>query len=332
VTRTAVRAVLAGTGSCLPRRVVHNDDFPASLETSDEWISTRTGIRERRIASDDETTSALGLTAAKRALEAAGIAATDLDMIVNATVTPDVLVPPVACRIQKGLGCRPIPAFDLNAACTGFLYAVTVADQFLRGGAAKHVLVLGSDTLTRGVDFSERSSCILFGDGAGAVVLSAESGGNRGVRFTRLYSDGSEMILLHGIGARPAPEVVKPPPRTLPVDYISLNGREVFKFAVTRIRQLMGEVLRSCEITAGDINLVIPHQVNQRILDSAFDGMGIPPERIMVNLQRYGNTSAASVPIALDDAVQTGRAKAGDTLLLLAFGGGMTWGGALLTI
>jgi 3-oxoacyl-[acyl-carrier-protein] synthase-3 len=332
VTRTALRAVLAGTGSCLPRRIVHNDDFPASLETSDEWISTRTGIRERRIASDDETTSTLGISAAKRALEAAGVAATDLDLIICATVTPDVLVPPVSCRIQKSLGCRPIPAFDMNAACTGFVYAITVADQFIRNGAAKHVLVVGSDTLTRGVDFSERSSCILFGDGAGAVVFSAESGGNRGLRFSRLFSDGSEIIKLNGLGARPAPAVVTPQPEMLPADYISLNGREVFKFAVTRIRQLMKEVLQTCEITAGDINLVIPHQVNQRILDSAFDGMNIPPERIMVNLQRYGNTSAASVPIALDDAVQTGRAKAGDTLLLLAFGGGMTWGGALLTI
>ncbi|HEX4588323.1 MAG TPA: beta-ketoacyl-ACP synthase 3, partial [Gemmataceae bacterium] len=253
-------------------------------------------------------------------------------LIICATVTPDVLVPPVSCRIQKGLGCRPIPAFDLNAACTGFVYAVTVADQFLRGGSVKNALVLGSDTLTRAVDFSERSSCILFGDGAGAVVLSAESGGNRGLRFTRLYSDGSDMILLNGIGARPAPAVVSPPPRTLPADYIGLNGREVFKFAVTRIRQLLEEVMRTCELTPADINLVIPHQVNQRILDAAFDGLGFPPERLMVNLQRYGNTSAASVPIALDDAVQTGRAKPGDTVLLLAFGGGMTWGGALLTV
>jgi 3-oxoacyl-[acyl-carrier-protein] synthase-3 len=332
MTRTALRAVLAGTGSCLPRRTFRNDEFPASLETSDEWISTRTGIRERRIASDDETTSGLGLTAAQRALEAAGIAATDIDLIICATVTADVIVPPVACRIQKGLGCRPIPAFDLNAACTGFVYAVTVADQFLRGGSIRHALVLGSDTLTRAVDFSERSSCILFGDGAGAVVLSAEAGGNRGVRFTRLYSDGSDMILLHGLGNRPAPTVVSPPPRTMPVDYITLNGREVFKFAVTRIRQLIEEVLRTCELTPADIHLVIPHQVNQRILDAAFDGIDIPPERIMVNLQRYGNTSAASVPIALDDAVQTGRAKPGDTVLLMAFGGGMTWGGALLTV
>jgi 3-oxoacyl-[acyl-carrier-protein] synthase-3 len=164
------------------------------------------------------------------------------------------------------------------------------------------------------------------------VVLSAEAGGSRGLRFARLYSDGSDMILLHGLGNRPAPAVTTPPPRTMPVDYIGLNGREVFKFAVTRIRQLIEEVLRTCELSAADIDLVIPHQVNQRILDAAFDGIDIPPERIMVNLQRYGNTSAASVPIALDDAVQTGRAKPGDTVLLLAFGGGMTWGGALLTV
>jgi 3-oxoacyl-[acyl-carrier-protein] synthase III len=332
VSRTAPHAVLAGTGSCLPRRTFHNDEFPASLQTSDEWISTRTGIRERRIAGDDETTSALGLTAARRALEAAGLKAGDIDLIICATVTADVLVPPVSCRIQRGLECRPIPAFDLNAACTGFVYAVTVADQFIRGGAIKHALVVGSDTLTRAVDFSQRSSCILFGDGAGAVVLSADTDGPRGVRYTRLYSDGSDMILLNGIGARPGPSVTTPPPRTVPADYIGLNGREVFKFAVTRVRQLVQEVLRTCEMKPADIDLVIPHQVNLRILDTAFDGLGIPPERIMVNLERYGNTSAASVPIALDDAICAGRAKPGDTVLLLAFGGGMTWGGVLLTV
>jgi 3-oxoacyl-[acyl-carrier-protein] synthase-3 len=332
VSRTALRSVLTSTGSCLPRRTFRNDEFPASLQTSDEWISTRTGIRERRIAGEDETTSALGLTAAKRALEASKLTAADIDLIICATVTADVLVPPVACRIQKGLGCRPIPAFDLNAACTGFIYAVTVADQFIRSGAVKHVLIVGSDTLTRAVDFSERSSCILFGDGAGAAILSAENDGNRGVRFTRLYADGSDMILLNGLGARVAPAVITPPPTTIPADYIEINGREVFKFVVTRVRQLTQEVLRACELKPTDIDLVIPHQVNQRILDTAFEGLGIPPERVMVNLERYGNTSAASVPIALDDAIQAGRAKQGDTVLLMAFGGGMTWGGVLLDV
>jgi 3-oxoacyl-[acyl-carrier-protein] synthase III len=337
VSRSAIRAVLAGTGSCLPPRAFRNDEFPASLDTSDEWIRTRTGIRERRVAADGETTSTLGLTAAQRALKAANLTIADIDLIVCATVTADVLVPSVACRIQKGLGCQPIPAFDLNAACTGFLYAVTVAEQFLRNGGVRHALVVGVDTLTRVTDFADRSSCILFGDGAGAVVLTAEPAGDaggrpRGLRFTRLYADGSDMILLNGIGCRPAATITSPPPQTCTAEFLRLNGREVFKFAVTRVRQLMDEVLRSCELQLSDIDLIIPHQVNQRILDTAFEGAGVPPERVMVNLERYGNTSAASVPIALDDAVHCGRAKPGDTVLLMAFGGGMTWGGTLLTL
>ncbi len=330
--RTAIRAVLAGTGSCLPPRAFHNDQFPPSLETSDEWIRTRTGIRERRVAADGETTSTLGLAAARRAVQAAGLTPDAIDLIVCATVTADVLVPSVACRVQAGLGCRPIPAFDLNAACTGFLYAVTVAEQFLRTGTARNALVVGVDTLTRVTDFADRNSCILFGDGAGAVVLSAEEGGHRGLRFTRLYADGSDMIMLKGVGSRPAPAIVTPPPATCENTFLRLNGREVFKFAVTRVRQLMDEVLRACELQLTDIDLIIPHQVNQRILDTAFEGLGVPPERVMVNLDRYGNTSAASVPMALDDALSAGRAKAGDTVLLMAFGGGMTWGGTLLTL
>ncbi|HEY1376278.1 MAG TPA: beta-ketoacyl-ACP synthase III [Gemmataceae bacterium] len=330
--RTALRAVLAGTGSCLPPRAFHNDQFPPSLETSDEWIHSRTGIRERRVAADGETTSTLGLEAARRAVQAAGLTPDAIDLIVCATVTADVLVPSVAARIQAGLGCRTIPSFDLNAACTGFLYAVTVAEQFLRAGTARHALVVGVDTLTRVTDFADRNSCILFGDGAGAVVLSAEEGGRRGLRFNRLYADGSDMILLKGVGSRPAPEIITPPPATCENTFLRLNGREVFKFAVTRVRQLFEEVLRACELQLTDIDLIIPHQVNQRILDTAFEGLGVPPERVMVNLDRYGNTSAASVPIALDDAVSTGRAKAGDTVLLMAFGGGMTWGGTLLTL
>lgn len=325
--------MLIGTGSCLPERTFRNDEFPASLQTSDEWISTRTGIRERRIAGDQETTSRLAIAASQRALKTSGVNAADIDLIVCATVTPDVIVPPVGCRIQKALGCRPIPAFDLNAACTGFVYAVTIAEKFIHGGV-RNALVIGADTLTRAVDFSERSSCILFGDGAGAAVLSAApDDSKRGLHFAQLYSDGSEIITLNGLGARRAPSPTGgSSTSSTSDDYIRLNGREVFKFAVTRVRQLIQEIMRSCELTPTDIDLVIPHQVNQRILDTAFDGIGIPPERVMVNLDRYGNTSAASVPIALDEAMRTGRAKPGDTVVLMAFGGGMTWGGLVLTL
>jgi 3-oxoacyl-[acyl-carrier-protein] synthase-3 len=337
VSRPPLRAVLTGTGSCLPPRAFRNDEFPASLQTSDEWIRTRTGIRERRIAADDENTTTLGVTAARRALKAANVVVGDIDLIICATVTADVLVPSVACHIQSALGCRPIPAFDLNAACTGFVYALSVAEQFLRGGGFRNALVVGTETLSRVTNYADRNSCILFGDGAGAVVLSAEAGDaagpkQRGLRFTRLYADGSDMILLKGVGSNPGAVVTAPTPQTAPAYYLGLNGREVFKFAVTRVRQLTQEVLRACELTPADIDLVIPHQVNLRILDTAFDGLGIPPERVMVNLERYGNTSAASVPIALDDAVLAGRAKPGDTVLLMAFGGGMTWGGTLLTL
>jgi 3-oxoacyl-[acyl-carrier-protein] synthase-3 len=324
--------VLRGTGSSLPSHAFHNDQFPAALETSDEWIRTRTGIRERRIAGDDEKTSTLGLAAARAALTASELTPHDIDLIICATVTPDVIVPSVACRIQKGLGCLSVPAFDLNAACTGFVYALTVADQFLRNGSCRHALIVGSDTLTRAVNFCDRSSCILFGDGAGAVVLSAEADTRRGLRFSRLYADGSDVILLNGIGARPAPAVTGPPPACVTAEYISLNGREVFKFAVHRVRELVKEMLAVGELKPADIKLIVPHQVNQRILDAAFDGLGFPPDQLMVNLDRYGNTSAASVPIALDEAMRSGRARPGDTLLLLAFGGGMTWGATLLTL
>jgi 3-oxoacyl-[acyl-carrier-protein] synthase-3 len=332
VSPSATRAVLSGTGSCLPPRTFHNDQFPAALDTSDEWIRTRTGIRERRIAGEDETTSRLGLEAARQAVQAAGLTAADLDLIICATVTPETLVPSAACRIQHGLGCRPIPSFDLNAACTGFVYALSVAEQFLRAGACRHVLVVGAETLTRVTDFADRSSCILFGDGAGAVVLSAAEGTDRGLRHTRLYSDGSDIIHMSGTGAQPAPAVITPTPRTVPAAYLRLNGREVFKFAVHRVRELMDELLGGCGLTVADIDLIIPHQVNLRILDAAFDGLGVPAERVMVNLDRYGNTAAASVPIALDEALRGGRAQAGDTVLLMAFGGGMTWGGTLLTL
>jgi 3-oxoacyl-[acyl-carrier-protein] synthase-3 len=324
---------MRGTGTGLPKRVMRNDEFAAFLDTSDEWISTRTGIHERRLAGPEETTASLSLEAARGALAGAGLTPTDLDLIVCATVTPVSQVPSNACRIQAGLGCGPIPAFDLNAACTGFLYGLAVADGLIRAGDHRNVLLVGAETLSRVVDFTDRGSCVLFGDGAGAVILSASSEAGRGVRRVRLYADGlkGDLIQLGGLGGQPAwggPEV----PQLVSSEYISMSGREVFRFAVQRVHQLVREALADCRLEAADVDLVIPHQANQRILDVAFADLGFPPEKVMANIDRYGNTSAASVPIALDEALRTGRVRAGDTVLLLAFGGGMTWGSAVVTL
>jgi 3-oxoacyl-[acyl-carrier-protein] synthase-3 len=324
---------LSGTGSCLPEAVFRNEDFPASLDTSDEWIRTRTGIRERRICLPQETSSSLGLEAARRALASAGLSAGELDLIICATVTGDMLVPSTACLIQGALGCRPIPAFDLNAACSGFLYSLAVASQFLRGGAARHALVVGSETLSRVVDFSDRNTCVLFGDGAGAAVLSVAEGNARAPSF-RLYADGAraDLIRLNGaITRRPASTAgtVLPPDH---YDYLRMKGREVFKFAVRAICELIRDALADADLVPGDIDLVIPHQVNQRIIDAAFTELDFPTDKLMVNLDRYGNTSAASIPIALDEAARAGRLVPGDRVLMLAFGGGLTWASAVLTV
>ncbi len=257
-----------------------------------------------------------------------------MDLIICATVTPDMMVPATACLIQAGLGCPPIPAFDLNAACTGFLYGLSVASQFLRTGACRHVLVVGSETLSRVVDFSDRSTCVLFGDGAGAVVLGAAEGSRRGQHSFRLHADGGrgDLIRLNGVRLR-APASSPADPRVSDeFDYLRMNGREVFKFAVRTIVELIGESLAECGLAPADIDLVIPHQVNQRIIDAAFADLNFPTEKLMVNLDRYGNTSAASIPIALDEAVRTKRIGPGDRVLLIAFGGGLTWGGGVWTL
>jgi 3-oxoacyl-[acyl-carrier-protein] synthase-3 len=330
---TSVGVVLLGTGSCLPARVLRNCDFPASLDTSDEWIRSRTGIQERRIGTSAETTAHLGLEASRRALDSAQLNPADVDMIICATVTPDMMVPANACLIQAGLGCRPVPAFDLNAACTGFLYSLAVAAQFIRTGACQRILVVGSETLSRVVDFSDRSTCVLFGDGAGAVVLGAAES-PRGQHFFRLHADGTrgDYIRLNGTRLRPP---ASSPDETRPTDYfdfLRMNGREVFKFAVRTIVEVIGEGLAECNLTPSDIDLVIPHQVNQRIIDAAFADLNFPKEKLMVNLDRYGNTSSASIPIALDEAVRTRRIGPGDRVLLIAFGGGLTWGGGVWTL
>ena len=325
---------LTGTGSALPARVVRNDEFTDALhlDTSDEWIRTRTGIRERRFAGPGDTSATLGTAAAKHALAAARLDPADLDLVVCATVTPDLMCPATANLIQAGLGCRTIPAFDVTAACSGFLYALSVGSQYVRAGAARHVLVVGADVLTRAIDFTDRNSCILFGDGAGAVVLSATPVLNAGVRQVRLYSDGSRPDLIQvpsKVTPNPAPGAGLQPR----LEYLRLVGREVFRFAVTRMVELIGQAEADCrEMGLAGIDVLIPHQVNQRIIDAAIESCGFPPEKVVVNLDRYGNTSAASVPIALDEAIRSGRCRPGDTVLLVAFGGGLTWSSAILTL
>jgi 3-oxoacyl-[acyl-carrier-protein] synthase-3 len=325
---------LRGTGSCLPARVVPNDEFTdtLNLDTTDEWIRTRTGIRERRFADLGETSGSLGTIAARHALESAGLAAADIDLIVCATATPDLMSPATACLIQAALGCRHVPAFDLSAACSGFLYGLSVASQFVRTGAAKHALVVGAEVLSRALDFSDRNSCILFGDGAGAVVLSASPVLNAGIRSVRLYSDGSRQELIQ-VPSKVTPNPAPGAPLQPRLEYLRIVGREVFRFAVTRMIELIEQAEIDCrEMGLSGIDVLIPHQVNGRIIDAALESTGFPRERVMVNLDKYGNTSAASVPIALDEALRTGRCKPGDTLLLVAFGGGLTWSSAVLTL
>ena len=325
---------LRGTGSCLPARVVRNAEFTASfnLDTSDEWIRTRTGIRERRYAGPGETSASLGTAAARHALDAADLTPADIDLIVCATVTPALMCPATANLIQAALGCRTIPSFDVGAACSGFLYALSVGAQFVRTGAAANVLVIGAEVLTRAIDFADRNSCILFGDGAGAVVLSGSPVECPGVRTIRLYSDGSRQELIQvpsKVTPNPAPGALTRPR----LDYLRMVGREVFRFAVTRMIELIAQAEIDCrEMGRRGIDVLIPHQVNQRIIDAAIESSGFPADNVVMNLERYGNTSSASVPIALDEAIRTGRCRPGDTVLLVAFGGGLTWSSAILTL
>jgi 3-oxoacyl-[acyl-carrier-protein] synthase-3 len=326
--KPTIRSLLSGTGSCLPARIVPNEDFVSTVDTSDEWIRTRTGIRERRFVGQGETSATLGLQAARFALDRARVAAENLDLIICATVTPDYMTPANACLIQHALGCRQIPAFDLAAACTGFLYGLSVADQYIRAGAARHVLVVGAEVLSRAINVHDRNTCILFGDGAGAVVLSATDDPSRGLHSVRLFSDGSGQSLIR------VPGMVTPPPadggKLSP--FLTMSGREVFRFAVYRMIELIDDATIQSKKLGKRIDWLVPHQVNQRIIDSALESSGFPADRVVVNLDRYGNTSAASVPIALDEAILDQRVRPGDTVLFVAFGGGLTWGSAVVTL
>jgi 3-oxoacyl-[acyl-carrier-protein] synthase-3 len=316
-----LRSVIAGTGSALPRRQVSNAELAASVDTTDEWIVERTGIRNRHIAEAGETTATLAHDAARKALEHAGIEAAAIDLIVLATATPDQTFPSSATKVQAMLGIPDCIAFDVHAVCTGFLYALTVADSMLRSGSATTALVIGSETFSRILDWEDRATCVLFGDGAGALVLTAEDGSERGILATRLHADGRHNELLFVDGG---------PSTTQTVGKLRMKGREVFRHAVVNLADVLNEVLAAAGLEASDIDWVVPHQANARILDATARKLGLPPEKVVVTVDRHANTSAASVPLALDTAVRDGRIKRGDLVVLEAMGGGFTWGAAAL--
>jgi 3-oxoacyl-[acyl-carrier-protein] synthase-3 len=323
-------AIIAGTGSFVPERRLTNEDLAKLVDTNDEWIVQRTGIRERRVAGKDESTATLATAAARKAIEAAGLEPKDIDLIICGTITPEMTFPSTACFVAANLGLTSTPAMDLAAACSGFIYALDTGASFIKAGRYKNILVIGAETLSRITDYKDRGSCILFGDGAGAVVLRRDNDPKRGLIYSSLYADGSgwEMLFCKPGSRFPIEDAL--------VDagdhYLKIKGREVYKFAVTRFEELIEDAMRKCELTPETVSLIVPHQVNQRIIDSAMQKLSLPPEKVFVNIDRYGNTSAASIPIALDEAWRGGRIKPGDVLVFVAFGAGLTWANAVVRI
>jgi len=320
-----IRSQVLGTGSALPRRIVTNADLAQMVDTSDEWIVERTGIRQRHIASDDETTSSLAIDAARAAIEDAEIEARSIDLIVLATATPDNTFPATATKVQHALGCNGGIAFDVAAVCSGFLYALGCADSMLRSGMARRALVIGAETFSRILDWNDRTTCVLFGDGAGAMVLEAREVGEdaraRGVLATRLHADGAQHDLLYVDGG---------PSTTQTVGHVRMKGREVFRHAVRNLSDVLAETLEEAQVSVDDLDWVVPHQANARILDATAKKLGLPEDKVVVTVDRHANTSAASVPLALDVARRDGRIKPGDLVMLEAMGGGFTWGASLI--
>ena len=319
-----LRTVIRGVGSYLPERVVTNAELAQKVDTSDEWIMERTGIRERRIAADGEFTSDLAIAASERALRAAGLEGNQLDLIVVATATPDNTFPATAAKVQARLARPGIPSFDVQAVCSGFVYALAVVDNFVRAGQAKCALVIGAETFSRILDWNDRTTCVLFGDGAGAVVVTAEQGTgrgtDRGILSTHLHSDGRQHDMLFVDGG---------PSSTQTTGSVRMKGKEVFRHAVVNLADTVNEALAANGLTVQNLDWLVPHQANRRILDSTAQRLGIDPDKVIVTVDRHANTSAASIPLALDAAVSDGRIKPGHLVLMEAMGGGFTWGSAL---
>ena len=314
-----MRAKIIGVGSCVPPKVVTNNDLAKLVDTSDEWIKTRTGIQERRISDEGTSTSDLAFKAAEKALSSANLAASDLDLIIVGTTSPDSLFPSVACILQNRLEAKQAAAFDVSAACSGFNYALTVASSFIENTTHKNILVVGADTLTKYLDWKDRGTCVLFGDGAGAVVLTASDDGS-GILANWLKAEGhlGKHLIMPGGGSRD--------PEQKNGRFITMDGKEVFRFAVRVLEESITEVLKRANLKIEDINLFIPHQANARIVNHVIKKMGLPKEKVYVNLHKYGNTSAASIPLALDEALADGKVKPGDTIVLSGFGAGLTCG------
>ena len=327
------RSIVMGSGSYLPERVVTNAELSERVDTSDDWIQTRTGIKQRHIAADGELTSDLALAAAERALAHADVDASEIDLLVLATTTPDNTFPATATKVQYKLGMTNGAAFDVQAVCSGFVYGLAVADNFIKAGQAKTVVLIGAETFSRILDWEDRGTCVLFGDGAGAIVMRAANGADqissaktghnreRGVLSTHLHSDGSTNNLLYVDGG---------PSSTQTVGHVRMIGREVFRNAVTNLADIVGETLDANGLTTDDVDWLVPHQANRRILDSTAKKLGMPQSKMVVTVERHANTSAASIPLALDEAVRDGRIQKGDLVLLEAMGGGLTWGSGLV--
>jgi 3-oxoacyl-[acyl-carrier-protein] synthase-3 len=318
---TAIRSVVLGCGGYLPKKVLTNADLTKIVDTSDEWIEQRTGIRERHVVANGELTSDLGAEAARRALANAGLVPSDIDLIVLATSTPDYTFPASAVTIQEKLGMTNGAAFDLQAVCSGFVYALAVTDAMIKAGQAKRALVIGAETFSRILDWTDRSTCVLFGDGAGAIVLGAETAGNRGVLTTHLRSDGRYRDKLYVDGG---------PSSTGTVGHLRMDGRDVFKHAVTMIGDVIEDAFAATGIDASTIDWFVPHQANVRIIDATAKRFAIPSDKVIRTIDRHGNTSAASIPLALAEASADGRLKRGDLVLLESMGGGFTWGSAII--